>query len=142
MPKAMGRWAIRAARIRIWPRVKQLSEEQGPERFLVLRATWVSGKCARWGAEPLAGASPPTLTTHRVATASANQMRATREGSDICVFCHCQPSRLKSLKPSSIQWRMPYQVAQADAEGRSVRISQGCGYGLVQHANNVPSTEL
>ncbi len=70
-----------------------------------------------------ASTSPPTLTTHNVATALANHKRSARPGSTILVCCQCQPLRLVSLKPPSIQLRMPYQTAVACAGAKSVTIN-------------------
>src|SRR5205085_2657902 len=82
-------------------------------------------------------ASPPTLTTQRVATAMASQSRAARSGSVILVWCHCQPPRLMSLNPPSIQDRMPYHATWATSGGRSVSTNQGSACASAQHATSV-----
>jgi len=56
-------------------------------------------------------AAPPTLSSHKVATATASHNRAARWGSVMRVRCHCQPPRLVILNPCSIQARNPYQQA-------------------------------
>ena len=68
---------------------------------------------------------PPTLSNHKVATATANHRRAARWGSVMRVRCHGHPARLVSLKPCSIQARNPYQQASLASGGKSVRINQG-----------------
>src|SRR5882724_11679851 len=73
----------------------------------------------------VASASPPTLSSHKVATATASHRRAARSGLVIWVRCHCQPARLVILKPCSIQARKPYQPAVLASGGRSVRINHG-----------------
>lgn len=64
-------------------------------------------------------AAPPTLTSHKVATATASHSRAARAGCAMRVRCHCQPPRLVSLKLCSIQARRPYQAAVLASGGRS-----------------------
>src|SRR2546429_60424 len=63
----------------------------------------------------VSSASPPTLSSHRVATATASHRRAARSGLVMWVRCHCQPARLVILKPCSIQARKPYQQARKQA---------------------------
>lgn len=70
-------------------------------------------------------ASPPTLRSHKVATATANHRRSARCGSVMRVRCHCHPARVVSVKPCSIQARRPYQHASEVSGGRSVRMHQG-----------------
>ncbi len=95
------------------PRRKQLNR-RGRLRFVVRqRAMWATGKAAKLLAGKVASASPPTLTTHKVATAMANQNRVARWASVMRVFCQCHPPRLVSLKPHSIQARRAYQLAVA-----------------------------
>src|SRR5262249_56395982 len=65
---------------------------------------------------------PPTLSSHSVATATANHRRAARSGWVIRVRCHCQPARLIHLNCCSIQARRPYQPASLASGGKSVRI--------------------
>ena len=72
----------------------------------------------------MASASPPTESSHHVASASANHSRSARAGSSVRVYCHCQPPRFKRLKPCSIQARSPYQQACAAWGGRLVSMSQ------------------
>ena len=57
----------------------------------------------------VASASPPTLPTHNVATATARYKRAARSAAVICVRCHGQPARFVHLQPCAIQARMPYR---------------------------------
>ena len=67
------------------PRAKQLSI-RGRERFVaVRRAICVWGKSSQLLTGRLASTSPPTLTTHNVATAIANHKRSARSGSVILV---------------------------------------------------------
>ena len=73
----------------------------------------------------VSSASPPTLSSHKVATATASHRRAARSGLVMWVRCHCQPARLVILKPCSIQARNPYQQAVLASGGRSVRINHG-----------------
>ena len=113
------------ARISRMPRRKQLSKRGRERRVARRRAMWVSGKASRLLTGRVASASPPTLTTHKVATAMANQRRLARSGSLMRVCCHCQPPRLVSLKPHSIQVRRLYQQTSACSGVRSVMISQG-----------------
>ena len=85
----------------------------------------------------VSSASPPTLSSHKVATATASHRRAARAGWVMWVRCHCQPARLVILKPCSIQARNPYQQAVLASGGRSVRINQGSLYPPSQHASSV-----
>ena len=80
---------------------------------------------------------PPTLSSHKVETATASHRRAARCGSVMRVCCHCQPARFVTLKPCSIQARSPYQQAALAAGGRSVRINHGSVYPSSQQASNV-----
>src|SRR5439155_5989023 len=85
----------------------------------------------------VASASPPTLRTHKVATATARHRRAARSGLVIWVRCHCQPARLVIFKPCSIHARNPYQQAALASGGRSVSINHGSLSPTSQHANSV-----
>lgn len=114
-------WQIKT----IHPRRKQLSKRGRARRVECRRAIWVSGNSDKLLTGKVASASPPTLTTHKVATAMANQCRAARAGSVIWVCCHCQPPRLVSLNPLSIQARRAYQHTSACSGARSVIISHG-----------------
>src|SRR5207237_6015066 len=58
-------------------------------------------------------------------------------GSVILVCCHCQPPRLLSLKPHSIQLLIPYHATSATSGARSVTISQGSAYWSSQRASRV-----
>ena len=112
-----------AARMQRRPRRKQLSK-RGCERWVVRRrAMFVAGRSAKVLTGRLSSASPATLRTHSVATAMASHRRAARAGSTIFVCCHCQPPRLVSLNPHSIQARRLYQQTSACSEARSVRIA-------------------
>ena len=67
------------------PRAKQLSM-RGRERLVaVRRAICVWGKASKLLTGRLASTSPPTLTTHNVATAMASHNRSARSGSTILV---------------------------------------------------------
>jgi hypothetical protein len=68
---------------------------------------------------------PPTLSSQKVATATASHRRAARCGSVMRVRCHCQPARFVTLKPCSIQARSLYQHASLASGGKSVRIHHG-----------------
>src|SRR5207245_4594301 len=104
---------------------KQL-RSRGRERLVALRrAMWSSGNSSNVLHGRLPSASPPTLTTHKVATAIANHKRLARAGSVILVWCHCHPPRLVSLKPLSIQVRILYHTTSAAWGARSVSTSQG-----------------
>jgi len=119
------------------PRRKQLSK-RGREHFVARRrAMWVSGNSVRLLTGKVASALPPTLTTHKVATAMASQWRAARAGSVIWVCCHCQPPRLVSLKPLSIQARRAYQHTSACSGDRSVTISQASVWWSSRRARRV-----
>jgi hypothetical protein len=59
---------------------------RGRERLVALRrAMWSSGNSCNVLQGTVASASPPTLTTHKVATAIANHSRLARGGSVILV---------------------------------------------------------
>ncbi len=102
-------------------RAKQLSIRGREPLVAVRRATWVWGNASKLLTGRFASTSPPTLTAHNVATAIAHHKRSARSGSTILVWCQPQPPRLVSLKPPSIQLRMPYQTAVACAGAKSVR---------------------
>jgi hypothetical protein len=72
----------------------------------------------------VSSANPPTVSRHRVATATASPRQAARCGTIICVRGHCQPARWVSLKPCLIQARNPYHPAWLEAGGKSVRPSR------------------
>lgn len=101
------------------------------------RATCVNGKASKLLAGKFSSASPPTLTTHKVATARANHNRLARLGFVILVLCHCQPPRLVCLKPHSSQARIAYQKASACSGRRSVTINQASSCPSSQRANKV-----
>jgi hypothetical protein len=64
----------------------------------------------------VSSASPPTLSSHKVATATASHRRAARSGWVMWVRCHCQPARLVILKLPirSIDFYYPeFQAANA-----------------------------
>ena len=124
-PSGSGCPCSTAARIVSTPRRKQLNKRGRARPVARRRATCSSGSAATLLAGSVASASPPTLTTHNVATASANHSRAARAGSVIFVWCHCHPPRFMSLNPLSIQLRIPYQAASATSGARSVAISHG-----------------
>ena len=119
------------------PRRKQLNPRDAGAWPACFRATCVSGKSSRLLAGRLISAAPPTLTIHKVATANTNQTRSTRPGSLMRVDCHCQPPRLKSLKPPSIQARKPYQLTRAASGGRSVRMNQASWCAASRPASKV-----
>jgi len=75
--------------------------------------------------------------SHNVATATASHKRAARWGAVIRVRCHCQPARLVTLKPCSIQARRPYQHASLVVGGRAVRMNQGAVSPSSQQASKV-----
>ena len=85
----------------------------------------------------VSSASPPTLRSHRVATATASHRRAARSGLVMWVRCHGQPARLVILKPCSIHARNPYQQAVLASGGRSVRITHGSLSPASQQASRV-----
>jgi len=75
----------RATKIRRTPWAKQLNS-RGRDRFVALRrAMCSSGSASNSLWHPATSASPPTLTTHKVATAMANHKRVARAGSVILV---------------------------------------------------------
>jgi hypothetical protein len=83
-----------AAQIVRIPRAKQLMR-RGPARCLLKRrAMWVGGSVSKLLTGRFASTSPPTLMTHKVATAITNQCRSARLGSVILVWCQFQPPRL------------------------------------------------
>ena len=116
-------WMVRGAR---WPVAR-------------CRAIRVAGRFAATGAGCATSAAHPTLTTHNGANAIANHRRSARAGSVMLVGSQCQPPRLASLSPPSIQALMPYQIASAWLGGRSVRINQGSAYAASQRASRVQS---
>ena len=122
-PSATFRGAVCA--VRFQPRRKTLTSR----RRVARRVRGGSGTRAVTSGTVLAGivssASPPTLSSHKVATATASHRRAARSGLVMWVRCHCQPARLVILKPCSIQARNPYQQAVLASGGRSVRINHG-----------------
>jgi hypothetical protein len=83
-------------------------------------------------------ASPPTLSSPKVATATASHRRAARSGLVMRVRCHGHPARLVLVKPCSIQARKPSQQAVLASGGTSVRINHGALSLASQHASNVP----
>ena len=77
------------------------------------RATWVWGKRFSNGTSArcsCSSTSQPMLGHHGCASVRASQIRSTWLGSVILLCCHPPPPRLKSLKPSFIQVRNPYQL--------------------------------
>src|SRR4029434_8528798 len=124
-PRGSGAWSSNATRIRFQPRRKTLTSRKRVARRV--RAGWgTRGVTSR---TVLAGGvsppPPPTLSSHKVATATASHRRAARSGWVMRVRCHCQPARLVILKPCSIQARTPYQQAVLASGGRSVKINHG-----------------
>src|SRR6266566_1488929 len=79
----------------------------------------------------------PTLTVQTWATAIASQSRSTRLASCILLWCQPQRPRLKSLKPVSIQVRIPYQLTSASSGSRSVSTAQADSYPASQCMSNV-----
>ena len=112
-----------ATKMRRSPWAKQLCSRGRDRLVAVRRAICRSGKASNPLHGSVASASPPTLTTHKVATAIANHKRLARAGSVILVWCHCHPPRLVSLKPPSIQVRILYHTTLA-ASGARVRQHQ------------------
>jgi hypothetical protein len=86
-------------------------------------AAGASGKSVLSGI--VSSAIPPTLSNHKVATATANHSRAARCGSVMRVRCHCHPPRFVILKPCSLHARNPYQHASPALGARSVSNNQG-----------------
>lgn len=85
-------------------------------------------------------ASPPTSTSHSVATASTTHNRSARAGSVIRVRCHGHPPRLITLNPCSIQLRKAYQHGSAAPGGKSVSTSHGSAHPAARQANSVPAS--
>jgi hypothetical protein len=73
----------------------------------------------------VASTSSPTLSNHKVATATANHNRAARCGSLMRVRCPCQPPRWVILKPGSLHARKPYPHASPARGARAVRNNPG-----------------
>jgi len=133
---------INAPTMRRRPRAKQLSM-RGRDRWVaVRRATWVGGIASNPLTGKVASAWPPTLSTHTVATAIANHSRSARAGSTIFVWCHCHPPRLVSLKPPSIQLRIPYHTTFASWGARSLTTSQTSWYPSSHRASRVHDKRL
>ena len=108
-------------------------------------ATNFGGALRRPGAMPRSMASStlvPYASTHNVATDSTSQCRETRVGSVLRVFCHCHPTPLSALKPSSIQNRSPYQHTPASSGGRSVITTHGSSWSSSQTTIIVPRRRL
>src|SRR4030095_12619559 len=118
-------------------RRKQLSERAGRCPVARLRAICCAGSWLTWGLGCATSAWQPTLTVHKVATARASQSRSARAGASILVCSQCQPPRLLSLNPHSIQARNPYHATSTAVGGRSVRINQGSRYPASQRARRV-----
>jgi hypothetical protein len=131
-PTGRGCPRPRAARMTSRPRRKQLSERAGRCPVARLRAICCSGSWLTWGRGGAISAWQPTLTVHKVATAKASQSRSARAGASILVCSQCQPPRLLSLKPHSIQARNAYHATSTVVGGRSVRIHQGSRYPASQ----------
>jgi len=91
---------------------------------------------------PLASASPPTLSSHNVAPATANHPRAARSGSVRRVRGHCPPPRLVSLKPCAIQARKPYPHAARLAGGKAVKLNHASLSPSSPQANRVQFKRL
>lgn len=106
-PGGRGRPCSRATVMSVMPRTKQLILRSFRRPLVLRRAICFSGKLAIVLTACSSSPSPPTLTTHKVATAITNQCRSARAGSCILVWCQLHPPRLVSLKPHSIQARMP-----------------------------------
>ena len=108
-------------------------------------ATNFGGALRRPGAMSRSKASStlvPYASTHNVATDSTSQCRETRVGSVLRVFCHCHPTPLSALKPSSIQNRSPYQHTPASSGGRSVITTHGSSWSSSQTTIIVPRRRL
>jgi hypothetical protein len=73
----------------------------------------------------VSSAIPPTLSNHKVATATANHNRAARCGLVMRVCGHCHPPRLVIVKPGSIPVRSPYQQAVPALGAKSVSKTHG-----------------
>src|SRR5437764_4201171 len=124
-PLGSRRPSSTATKMRRSPWAKQLCS-RGRERLVaVRRAICNSGNASNPLHGCVASASPPTLTTQKVATAIANHKRLARAASVILVWCHCHPPRLVSLKPPSIQVRILYHTTLAASGARSVSTSHG-----------------
>ena len=63
-------------------------------------------------------------------------------GQSLRVFCHCHPTPLSALKPSSIQNRSPYQHTPASSGGRSVITTHGSSWSSSQTTIIVPRRRL
>src|SRR5438128_11930893 len=84
-PNGNGLLCTKLTKMSSIPCAKQL-RSRGRERLVALRrAMWSSGNSSNVLHGRLASASPPTLTTHKVATAIANHSRLARAGSVILV---------------------------------------------------------
>ena len=110
-PWGSRRWLSSATRMMIHPWRKILTK-----RNWVARRDWAGGPSPsprdnRVLSGSVSSAIPPTLSSHNVATATANHSRAARCGSVMRVRCHCHPPRFVILKPCSIQALNPYQHA-------------------------------
>ena len=120
-----GACSSKATRMMVQPRRKTLTSR----RQVARRSRSGRGMRAVTSGTVLAGmassASPPTLSSHQVATATASHRRAARSGMVMWVRCHCHPARLVILKPCSIQARKPYQQALLASGGKSVRSNHG-----------------
>src|SRR6266481_5768913 len=136
-PIGSGACSSNATRIRFQPRRKTRTHR----RRVACRIRGCRGTKAVTSGTVLAGivssASPPTLSSHRVATATASHRRAARSGFVIWVRCPCQPARFVIWKPCSLQARTPYQQAVLASGGRSGRINHGSLSPASQHASRV-----
>ena len=84
----------------------------------------------------------PYASVHSVATDSTSQCRETRVGSILRVLCHCHPTPLSALKPSSIQNRSAYQHTPVSSGDRSVITTHGSSWPLSQTTIIVPRRRL
>ena len=125
VPSGRGVCRSSATKIVIQPRRKILPTRRRVARRW--RRWWpsvaVTSRSVRAGIA--SSAAPPTLSRHRVATATASHSRAARSGWVMRVRCHGQPARLMHVHGGAIQARRPYQPASLASGGKSVRISQG-----------------
>src|SRR5881409_913715 len=110
--------------MRVQPRRKILTSR----RRVARRIRGCVGTRAVTSGTVLAGmvssAAPPTLSSHRVATATANHRRAARSGLVMWVRCHGHPARLVICKPCAIHARAgwPWQRTHMTKPERAARL--------------------
>jgi hypothetical protein len=98
----------------------------------------------RSGRSGLSGGGPPsrslpTLTSQRVATASASQRRAARAGTVIGVYGPCHPPRLGHVQLGAHQVRSPSHLASHPSGAKAVRLTQGASWPAPHQATSVHS---